>query len=82
MMRDMIARKDGAVAIISPIYDQIPATIWGTQTAGIVSSIDYLLSPDVIVNLLRAENAEVLVVPNRVRKPLVGSMKKRNVYPQ
>jgi fatty-acyl-CoA synthase len=63
MMHDMIAREDGAVAIISPTYDQIPATIWGTQTAGIVSSINYLLSPDVIVDLLRAENAEVLVVP-------------------
>ena len=63
MMHDMITRKDGAVAIISPTYDQIPATIWGTQTAGIVSSINYLLSPDVIVDLLRAENAEILVVP-------------------
>jgi fatty-acyl-CoA synthase len=63
MMHDMITRKDGAVAIFSPTYDQIPATIWGTQTAGIVSSINYLLSPDVIVDLLRAENAEVLVVP-------------------
>ena len=63
MMYDMITREDGAVAIISPTYDQIPATIWGTQTAGIVSSINYLLSPDVIVDLLRAENAEILVVP-------------------
>jgi len=63
MMHDMIMRKDGVVAIISPTYDQIPATIWGSQTAGIVSSINYLLNPDVIVNLLRAENAEILVVP-------------------
>ena len=63
MMHNMITREDGAVAIISPTYDQIPATIWGTQTAGIVSSINYLLSPDVIVDLLRAENAEILVVP-------------------
>ena len=63
MMHDMITREDGAVAIISPTYDQIPATIWGTQTAGIVSSINYLLNPDFIVELLRAENAEILVVP-------------------
>jgi fatty-acyl-CoA synthase len=63
MMYDMITRKDGVVAIISPTYDQIPATIWGAQTAGIVSSINYLLNPDVIVDLLQAENAEVLVVP-------------------
>ncbi|PKN71717.1 MAG: acyl-CoA synthetase [Deltaproteobacteria bacterium HGW-Deltaproteobacteria-12] len=63
MMHDLITRKDGAVAIFSPTYDQIPATIWGTQTAGIVSSINYLLSPEVIVDLLRAENAEILVVP-------------------
>jgi fatty-acyl-CoA synthase len=63
MMYHMITRKDGVVAIISPTYDQIPATIWGSQTAGIVSSINYLLSPEVIVDLLRAENAEILVVP-------------------
>jgi fatty-acyl-CoA synthase len=63
MMYDMITRKDGVVAIISPTYDQIPATIWGAQTAGIVSSINYLLNSDVIVDLLQAENAEVLVVP-------------------
>jgi fatty-acyl-CoA synthase len=63
MMYDTVTRKGGVVAIISPTYDQIPATIWGTQTAGIVSSINYLLSPDVIVDLLRAENAEILVVP-------------------
>jgi fatty-acyl-CoA synthase len=63
MMHDMITREDGAVAIISPTYDQIPATIWGTQTAGVVSCINYLLSPEVIVDLLRAEDAEILVVP-------------------
>jgi len=63
MMHDMITRDGGAVAIISPTYDPIPATIWGTQTAGIVSCINYLLSPEVIVDLLRAENAEILVVP-------------------
>jgi fatty-acyl-CoA synthase len=63
MMYDMATRKDGVVAIISPTYDQIPATIWGAQTAGIVSSINYLLNPDVIIDLLHAENAEVLVVP-------------------
>ena len=63
MMHDMITRNDGAVAIICPTYDQIPAAIWGTQTAGIVSSINYLLSPDVIVDLLHAENAEILVIP-------------------
>jgi len=63
MMHDMITRNDAAVAIICPTYDQIPATIWGTQTAGIVSSINYLLSPDVIVDLLHAENAEIIVVP-------------------
>ena len=63
MMYDTVTRKGGVVAIISPTYDQIPATIWGAQTAGIVSSINYLLNPDVIVDLLHAENAEVLVVP-------------------
>lgn len=63
MVHDMIERKDGILAIISPTYDQIPATIWGSQTAAIVSSINYLLNPDVVVDLLRAENAEVIVVP-------------------
>ena len=63
MLSELIETENGVVSILSPTYDQVPAAIWGAQTAAVVSCINYLLSPDVIVDLLRAENAEVLVVP-------------------
>jgi fatty-acyl-CoA synthase len=63
MLSDMVTTDESVVAILSAVYDQIPATIWGAQTAAVVSSINYLLSPDVIVDLLNAERAEILVVP-------------------
>ncbi len=63
MLSDIVSTQDSVIAILSAVYDQIPATVWGAQTAAIVSSINYLLSPDVIVDLLRAENAEILVIP-------------------
>ncbi len=63
LLSEMITAETNVVAILSPTYDQIPALIWGAETAAVVSCINYLLSPEVIVDLLRAENAEVLVVP-------------------
>ena len=38
MMYDMITRKDGVVAIISPTYDQIPATILSTAPSIVIQN--------------------------------------------
>lgn len=57
--------RDGipTVAILARNYATLPAIIWGGQTAGVVSCLNYLLSSDVIRQLLAAEKATVLVVP-------------------
>lgn len=54
---------DGVVSIIARTHAQVPALIWGAQTAGTVSCINYLLTPEVIAALLEAEGAQVLVCP-------------------
>ena len=51
------------IAIVARNYADIPAIVWGGQTAGIISSLNYLLTSDVIEQLLIAEKATMLVVP-------------------
>jgi len=52
---------DGVVSIIARTEARVPALIWGAETAGTVSCINYLLAPEVIAALLEAEGARVLV---------------------
>jgi len=63
MLSDLASSPGSVVAILCPTYDQIPAASWGAETACVVSCINYLLSPDVISDLLLSEEAEILVVP-------------------
>lgn len=56
-------RRGDAVALLCRTHPRAPALIWGAQTAGIASCINYLLAPDVIAALLEAEGAKVLVCP-------------------
>ena len=51
------------IAIVARNYAALPAIVWGGQTAGVVSSLNYLLTADVIEQLLVAERATMLVVP-------------------
>lgn len=51
------------IAIVARNYAAVPAIVWGGQTAGVVSSLNYLLTSDVIEQLLIAEKATMLVVP-------------------
>ncbi|MCC5812047.1 MAG: AMP-binding protein [Ectothiorhodospiraceae bacterium] len=50
-------------AILSRTHASVPGLLWGAQTAGVASCINYLLSADVISALLKAENAGVLICP-------------------
>ncbi|RKP51894.1 acyl-CoA synthetase [Pararobbsia silviterrae] len=52
---------DGVTAILARTHAKVPALIWGAETAGTASCINYLLAPDVIAALLDAERARVLV---------------------
>lgn len=54
---------ESVISIVARNYAALPAIIWGGQAAGIVSSLNYLLTADVIGQLLAAEKATMLVVP-------------------
>ena len=56
------ASEGGTVAFLGPIVEGMMEALLGAQTAGIASTINYLLSADVIADLLAAENASVLVL--------------------
>lgn len=49
------------VTIVAPAHAPVPALLWGAQVAGVVSSLNYLLSGDALLELLQAERAKVLV---------------------
>lgn len=49
------------VAIVAPAHAPVPVLLWGAQAAGVVSSLNYLLSADALLELLQAERAKVLV---------------------
>lgn len=52
----------GTVAFLGPIVEGMMEALLGAQTAGVASTINYLLSADVIADLLIAEDASVLVL--------------------
>jgi fatty-acyl-CoA synthase len=56
------ASGGGTVAFLGPIVDGMMEALLGAQTAGVASTINYLLAADVIADLLGAEAATVLVV--------------------
>ena len=43
---------DDVVAIVSNTYGAVPPVTWGASLAGIVSTLNCLLSPEVLVELL------------------------------
>ena len=60
---DLVQGSDGGtIAFLGPIVEGMMEALLGAQTAGVASTINYLLSPDVIADLLAAENASVLVL--------------------
>lgn len=61
----------GTVAILSPIFPQIPAALLGAQVAGVASSINHLLNEDAIADLLLAQGASVLIVPSEKNDPAI-----------
>lgn len=60
---------EGVVSIIARTHARVPALIWGAQTAGTASCINYLLAPEVIAALLEAEAARILVCPGPALDP-------------
>ena len=63
MLGRLGVRRGGVVTLLTRTHARVPALIWGAQTAGVASCINYLLAPEVIAALLEAEGARVLVCP-------------------
>ncbi|HWA42547.1 MAG TPA: AMP-binding protein [Hypericibacter adhaerens] len=63
LFRGLTGRSDGGtVAFLGPVVDGMMEALLGAQVAGVASTINYLLSAEVIADLLTAENATVLVL--------------------
>ncbi len=63
LFRGLAGGQDGGtVAFLGPVVDGMMETLLGAQIAGVASTINYLLSAEVIADLLIAENATVLVL--------------------
>ena len=57
-----LAPEGGTVAFLGPTVEGMMEALLGAQTAGVAGTVNYLLSADVIADLLVAENATVLVL--------------------
>ncbi|MEC8668360.1 MAG: acyl-CoA synthase, partial [Pseudomonadota bacterium] len=55
--------KHGVAAFLTPTLPLMPVLHLGAQIAGVASTLNYLLNRDTLVDLLRAENARLLIVP-------------------
>ncbi len=53
----------GVVAFLTPVLPGMVEALYGAQTAGVASTINYLLNATVIADLLTAEGATTLVIP-------------------
>lgn len=72
LFRSYGVRPDGGtIAFLCPILPEIFPALIGAQVAGVTGSINYLLSEDAIADLLKAQNAIVLVVPSEQTDPAI-----------
>lgn len=55
----------GVAAFLAPTTPELPTLMLGAQVAGVASSINYLLTGEAIADLLRAQDATLLVIPAR-----------------
>ncbi len=62
LFHGLLGAEGGTVAFLGPIVEGMMEALLGAQTAGVASTINYLLSAEVIADLLAAENAAVLVL--------------------
>jgi len=63
MFAELEVSAQRPAAILSRTHGRLPSILWGAETAGVVSCVNYLLSAEVIAALLEVENACVLICP-------------------
>lgn len=56
---------EGVAAFLAPTLPELPALLLGAQVAGVASTLNYLLTPDAIFDLLNAQGATILIIPAR-----------------
>jgi fatty-acyl-CoA synthase len=61
--------ESDVVALVTKTYGSVPSLIWGAETAGVASCLNYLLAPETLAALLRKEEAKVLVCPGPALDP-------------
>jgi len=59
-----ITPRGGVAAFLVPTLPQLPALLLGAQVAGVASTLNYLLNIDALADLLDAQRASVLVIPD------------------
>ena len=59
-----ITPRGGVAAFLVPTQPQLPALLLGAQVAGVASTLNYLLNIDALADLLDAQRASVLVIPD------------------
>jgi len=57
-------QRGGVVAFLAPTLPELPTLLLGAQVAGVASTLNYLLNTDALADLLDAQQASVLVVPD------------------
>src|SRR5262249_55861272 len=63
LFHGLLEEREGAtIASLGPIVDGMMEALLGAEIAGVASTINYLLTAEVIADLLAAENATVLVL--------------------
>jgi fatty-acyl-CoA synthase len=62
LFHGLLEAEGGTIAFLGPIVEGMMEALLGAQTAGVASTINYLLSAEVIADLLAAEHASVLVL--------------------
>lgn len=58
------AGRNSMIAVLSRTHPDMPIALWAAQSAGIASSLNYLLATEVIIALAEAEQTEYLVCPS------------------
>lgn len=54
--------QNGVAAFLTPTLPELPTLLLGAQVAGVASTLNYLLSPEAIADLLNAEGATILII--------------------
>ncbi|HRO61053.1 MAG TPA: AMP-binding protein, partial [Burkholderiaceae bacterium] len=62
LLFDLGVGKDDVVSVLMPAVTESQFVLWGAQAAGIVNPVNWMLEPEILVQMFRAAATKVLVV--------------------